>query len=258
MTKLLPELQDCVFDFGGFQLIKHPFVNTIYSESENAFYNDLYQQNSKRFDQLVDAGKYETALGLIEKPFRLDLLLSLCERPDGLQFGEDRFLNLLFCAYRQTECTHQNKDVWLSLMSGARGNRSGFMNRDDLASFNALPDSFTVYRGAIEGDNEDGISYTLNPDTAVWFAERFADEEHLVLEGTVNKEDVIGYSNARGEMEIIIDPEDFNCQKTYKLEHGEKPEMGIAEKVVLQLVEKAVAEPEQEPLKIANSMKNGM
>lgn len=238
MTELIPELQDKIVDAGGFRLIKSAFVNTMYDESQNDFFNRLHEQNSKRFESLIQSGKVDLALGLVEKPFRLIALLGLQDRPD-VGLDDQAFHNLVFHAYRQVESTFDDKDVWLNLMEGAKGDQASFLSPKDLAAFDALPESFTIYRGAVEMENEKGISYSINANTAVWFAERLAESGSIVLEGTVNKKDILSYSNDRGEMEVIVDPDLVKFGRTYELELGHSPEMGITEKLVIQTTETA-------------------
>jgi hypothetical protein len=86
------------------------------------------------------------------------------------------------------------------------------MEPDDLATFRALPSRITAWRGCNgrrPGRVRYGMSWTLDPDKARWFADR---GEHLdlgypvVLEATVLKEDVFAYYNERNERELVVRP----------------------------------------------------
>jgi hypothetical protein len=79
---------------------------------------------------------------------------------------------------------------------------------EDVAFFEALPKSFTAYRGARSGVNEAGRSWTLSKDRAIWFAGRF---EHLPGEPilqtrVISKGSVMFYLDAAGrnEQEVVL------------------------------------------------------
>ncbi|MDK9789978.1 hypothetical protein [Vibrio sp. D431a] len=232
MTELLPELHDAIDDTGSFKMIRSAFVNTLYDEGSNDFYNRLHLQNSERFRDLVAKGRYELAIGLVEGPFKLKMLLNICEYSD-LEFESSKYWNMLFAAYRVTEYTYDNKEAWLSLMEGAMECRESFMSEADLESYKSLPETFVVYRGAVAGENEDGISYSLCSSQAEWFSKRLTDSGSVLIKGEVHKKDVIGYSNQRGENEIIVSPDNVKILKRYELDYEKAPEMDIKSKLVL-------------------------
>lgn len=49
------------------------------------------------------------------------------------------------------------------------------------------------------------MSWTLNQQTAEWFAHRFV-EDGTVYEATVAKENIFALFNRRNESEVIVDP----------------------------------------------------
>ena len=77
------------------------------------------------------------------------------------------------------------------------------MSPEEREIFSSLPETFTVYRGHQE-QNEDGYSYTLSYEKAKWFAERFKSKSSSVIEKVVNKSEVFAYLHDRNEQEIII------------------------------------------------------
>jgi hypothetical protein len=82
------------------------------------------------------------------------------------------------------------------------------MNDDERAELGKLPNKFTVYRGYSSGDPEEfGMSWSTSKDVAEWFARRFArDEDDIILEELqVAKEEVFAYLTRRSEEEIILD-----------------------------------------------------
>ena len=81
------------------------------------------------------------------------------------------------------------------------------MNSDDYAVYQSLPDTITVYRGVV-GTAEDsylGLSWSLNQETAEWFAKRFGHRGY-VYEGQIDKKYVYAYFSGRNESEVVIHP----------------------------------------------------
>ncbi len=91
--------------------------------------------------------------------------------------------------------------------------RKRLFKKADRERFDALPDTFTVYRGAKDW-NISGMSWTLEVQRAVYFATHYHDEgmacsldPHaigVVMERIVHKSAVLFYSNSRAEEEIVL------------------------------------------------------
>ena len=65
----------------------------------------------------------------------------------------------------------------------------------------------TVYRGFNEKSREDGNSFTLSKDVAIYFSNRFGDEGY-VNKYKVHIKRVVAFITDRNEAEIIADPDD--------------------------------------------------
>lgn len=86
-------------------------------------------------------------------------------------------------------------------------NPKDYLSEEDYNIWKTLPEYVEVYRGC---DKEElgelgvplGISYTLSPKVAEWFAER--RENGCVVKATVPKECIKCYCNSRKEEEVII------------------------------------------------------
>lgn len=71
-----------------------------------------------------------------------------------------------------------------------------------------LEDEVTVYRGEGDYSSSNGYSYSLDINTAVFFAARYTESKKAcVIKGKIKKEDILWYSNGRNEKEIIVYPE---------------------------------------------------
>lgn len=77
------------------------------------------------------------------------------------------------------------------------------MEDEDYAFYKQLPRNFKVFRGTKVEDDYDALSWTLDYETAKWFANRF-ETEGFVIERKVNRKDVLAFFNDKDEVEIII------------------------------------------------------
>ena len=69
-----------------------------------------------------------------------------------------------------SENIFENKILWHSLLKTHRDEPQLMMNEDERETLESMPDKLTVYRG---GMDDKGFSWTLNKDTAKWFANKW-------------------------------------------------------------------------------------
>lgn len=67
-----------------------------------------------------------------------------------------------------------------------------------------LPEEFYVYRGLMERANVKALSWTLDKNTAIWFAKRW-DYNGKVYRAKCKKKDILAYLSCRNESEIVVD-----------------------------------------------------
>ncbi len=81
------------------------------------------------------------------------------------------------------------------------------MTPEERQQLQALPDSVTVYRGvtSFNAKRIKVLSWTLDKDTAQWFANRFG-EKGTVYTAQIHKEHICALFHGRNESEIILDP----------------------------------------------------
>lgn len=81
------------------------------------------------------------------------------------------------------------------------------MNQEERSMLESLDDTVTVYRG-VHSSKPGGVkalSWTLDPNTALWFANRFGSQG-TVYEAKIDKKHIHGLFLRRGEYEVIVDP----------------------------------------------------
>lgn len=87
-------------------------------------------------------------------------------------------------------------------------------DEDSKEMYDKLPSEVKVYRGVLTDDRLKynlGVSWTTDKKVAEMFALRFArlGGTPYLMEGEVNKEDILYFTNAREESEVLIDSEDL-------------------------------------------------
>ena len=81
------------------------------------------------------------------------------------------------------------------------------MDAEELRQFQTLEDPVTVYRGVTShnAQNIRALSWTLDRDTAEWFAHRFG-EDGTVYEAQIAKAHILAVFLGRNEWEVVVDP----------------------------------------------------
>lgn len=81
------------------------------------------------------------------------------------------------------------------------------MDEEEYEIFRGLEDVVTIYRGvtSYNAKNVEALSWTLNRDTAEWFAHRYG-EQGAVYEAQIEKKHICAVFLGRNEAEVIVDP----------------------------------------------------
>jgi hypothetical protein len=199
--ELLPELKSSMVkgNFLNKGFIQHPLVIGELGFMPNSYYNKQLIRKKERLMEFENNNEFESYLTLIEKPFRVFYFNELVKQ-NRIKKLSKRYWKLISFLWTNSENISQNKEIWDELLRD-KTNSHYFMDKKDLEYFNSLPNEFMVYRGYVHWEN--GYSYSLDRERAVWFAERFG-QNGLVKERLVKKEDVFAYINSRKENEIIV------------------------------------------------------
>jgi hypothetical protein len=199
--ELLPELKSSIIDGGLFnrKSIQHPLVIGDLDLMPNSYYNIQLIRKQQKLKEFEKNNEFESYLFLIEKPFRV-LFFSELVRQKKIKKLSKTYWRILSSLWTGSENIFQHKELWKELLKD-KTNSHYFMSKKDLEFYNSLENEFIVYRGYNQW--EDGYSYTIDKDVAIWFAERFG-QNGLIRERLVKKEDVFAFTNSRQEKEIII------------------------------------------------------
>lgn len=191
---------------GDWPMLRHPLVYAVpYTAQMNALYNAQFKDRKERTEEKMKAKDYEGYVWMHERPYRLNAFIEVMRviAPSPRRYGE-----LLVEIHRDTENLSQNLSTWLMLWEeaeriGALGATMTTEERDALA---ALPATVTIYRGT-DGRGWRGLSWTLDRNRAIWFANRFkAHRVGYCWKAEVRKADIYAFTNGRSENEIIVSP----------------------------------------------------
>lgn len=136
------------------------------------------------------------------RPFRLDALTFIRNRMPVAEWWL-----LAKSVWTDSENIFQTAEEWLDIFE--HEDASTMMSAEERTRLNALPETVTIYRGAVRGLNEAGLSYSLSRDRAAWFARRGASRgQPVVIKIAVARILVVALFETRNEDELIVLPDD--------------------------------------------------
>jgi hypothetical protein len=161
-----------------------PPTNESIPTSENVFSREHSINQTYRYK--LDAVKKAEAdddwslyVFLHERPYRLGALLSATKK--GLSKNPSQFWSLVGNVWQDSENIHQNLSKWKRVWGMPVEGRRACMSDKDIHVFDSLPNQVDVWRGTSHKRYIDGLSWTLDQDTAVYFARRFCSKSRVPL-----------------------------------------------------------------------------
>lgn len=199
-----PELKRYVFETEVLgPVLQHPLIYEVpYLEAMNALINMRFKLKKQAVQQALAESNYSQYLTLHERPYRWEALNRIAPKlkPDVLaqQFA---------WVWTDSENIWQNHHIIERLIARLRGHYRSIMDEGDLKRYDELPNEFEAFRGC-QQRNRNGISYTLNEGVARSFAVRLIQprDEALIVTARIKKEQVLFFTSARSEDEIVIKP----------------------------------------------------
>lgn len=203
------EASDCIGMDG--LIISHPYANSAISMSKDGKFLDLVKNEEDAttyrkqiFQAIDDSDDLFRLLFLLNKPYYLYWLKII--KPF---LSPKDFTSLFREIWVLSE--NPNNDINVPLREVVswlkKYPKDLFMDEEEKKLYYSLPDTFTVYRGVSKNRNLLGLSYTLDKDKAIWFQERFKDDDNpgYLIELEVSKDNTFFYLNNRDEKEILVD-----------------------------------------------------
>ena len=213
---LYVDIQETEFEM----FLVHPFFNQRYImlHKDDKILTDILAspENLDRARKIYKAMIHEADLWrivwLMHKPYR-PLLFKLVQ--DHLSVED---YNEMLC-YVWTGTENPNQDVNVSISQWIRyfkkADMQYLMNDEEREFYDKLSDGpITIYRGVGYQREPYGLSWTINEDTARWFANRWENKKAYMFKGKCFKKDVLAYFNGRGEDELVVSVKNiFNIER---------------------------------------------
>lgn len=198
------ELENYITEGPFGPMLKHPLMIELFlSEELHENINIRYEYKKEYLTKSLESGNFGQYLTLHERPFRAQALYEV-----AFDIVDDaKYWSTIRDIWMDSENIFENTGIWSELLGASRSKRELLMTEEDRDKFSELPDDFPVYRG-VKSEFRDGpaFSWTTEESTALWFAERFGDENSEVLEREVSKDEVVAYFTGRGEFEVLLLP----------------------------------------------------
>jgi hypothetical protein len=238
------ELKCYIKNYNGMKFIKHPLMNEmVFGELDQVIpesfkkailpkgldaktFGDAYVQkiNFKQvqLDEAIKQQNWDKVFMLIEKPFRLNWL----EENVNLFQNERAYYSFLKDAYMMTEFPMNGFYNYRDLLDlfYAKDDPKLMMDVYENTMLQKLSNEIEIWRGIKVDDEIDmeniGLSFTLDKEKAIWFAERFAKEgfdKSILIKAVIKKKHIIAIFLDRFEDEIIVNPEDIKIKEIIEL-----------------------------------------
>lgn len=195
-------------------VVQHPFTNTgiaaISADGSFQLLNllekpedlNIWRQSVRQ--QIENAETSYQIYSLINSPYALAFL-----RFSEPYLSKEDFSSILADAWMMSEYANRDSNVSKEQLVSMfkQADRTKLMNEVERTQLDALADPVTVYRGVTDynAKNIRALSWTLDYDTAAWFAHRFG-EDGMVYQAKIKKEHIFALLTGRNESEVVLDP----------------------------------------------------
>lgn len=197
-------IQDEIMPF----IARHPYIESPFyfdgKEIKNILEDrtcyDLFVADTKR--KIKKVREYSQFAKMITKPYRSAFLSFTKKYIDTCDLAQ--YLKILWLSTETVNVDiNISKSEYVSLFK--RADRNYLMTEKEINILDRLPERITIYRGINNKTNHpvNGMSWTPERDTAVWFANRFSNSGGSVCQAEIDKENILAYFDF--EKETVVD-----------------------------------------------------
>lgn len=207
---LHPDLRAAIHPGPLGDMLGHPLLQSIIcAPPKYALLNAQYAHKRRMVEEALDSGHFRQAVFAHERPWRVEALDGLADRITD----DTAYWKLVGDVWCDTENAWQNTDAWDRLLGSPRPGRSSMMNATERKALGDLGEKVPVFRGidADTGDPE-GRSWTLERNTALWFARRSEPVRPLLVSGIIARADILALLLRRDESEVLVVPGAVNVE----------------------------------------------
>lgn len=189
-------LQDYLRDGPLGQMIHHPLIiEIIYDENFNTMINQRFKRKEQEVALALHNKDYSRYLFLHERPYRANALNEILH-----VIPKEKYWDLVHSVYIDTENYYENKKFWDMVFTST-------FDVPEKYKLQTEEKEVLVYRGFSEKGAERGISWTLDKEVAMWFANRWNQKQPGVAVAKVDRSQIVCYYEGRSEKEVILNPE---------------------------------------------------
>lgn len=189
----------------GFNVCHHPYISTpvINSIDTNKSFNifqdaEEYHRWQEQFKKEITSRKnVYSVFSLIRPAYRITFFKDINQYLSDKDFS--KMLAVCWSAHGGGEIPASELEMWFK-----KADKNFLMSKKEQKIFSELPEQVTVYRGVRSPECKYGFSWTLDKQTACWYADRNENKEACVCECMINRKDILCYFDTRNEAEVII------------------------------------------------------
>jgi len=195
LEPLDPELEEYL---DGSELRHRWIFDTVSDRSRAARTNHIYRSKREQWHESLEQRDWHKFVTVYERPHRLEGFYYIAR-----ECTHEEYWDTLGFVWMDSENIWQNIETWQELWNCERPSKSSSMNEHERKVLASLPRELSIYRGFTEGRVE-GMSWTLDRDVAVRFAQRFGGIAAVAV-AHAKKDDVHAFFDERREREVVIE-----------------------------------------------------
>lgn len=205
-------------------IASHPFSNTwitgFCGEDKKLTFVDLRKKDEQKkwreqIKAIIEKSDLKSICLMLNKPYILAFLKHIEYSLSDEELGE--ILGMFWTGIENIS-TDPNVTGLDLVKWFKRADKNSLMTEDELLVYESLPEGVTIYRGVTSYNRkkEKALSWTLDYEKAVWFANRYSTGTGEIWTMTVPKNRILCYFDGRGEQEVIVDLYRFKGEKVVR------------------------------------------
>lgn len=212
-----------IHDSGFLCFASHPFTNSfvigIRGKNNDLVLVDLKDEQAlaewrKQLKQQIDAlSNVKDIFLMLNKPYILTFISYIEPMLTDAELGKILSDNWSFIEEITGNCNVNGRKLvkWF-----LRADKRSLMTEEEYSVYESLPEEVTIYRGVTSHNRryKMALSWTIDREKAVWFANRFETGTGEVWQMTIPKERICCFFSGRNEQEVIVNLYGCKSKKT--------------------------------------------
>jgi hypothetical protein len=221
-SPLCDELKEYVIETDGVfdRIIQHPLlIELVWNPEHCEWINRCFAHKQEMLDRAISKKDWEAIIWLHERPFRIQAFFKYVAQKVE---SDKKYWKMLSNVWTDSENQFEYYTLLKLMLTSNRKHKECLMVSKDRDFLKKLPETdIQIYRGYSSEypKKKDGMSWTLDRDKAIWFANRLRSRgrRRILLSGLADKKNIHAYFSDRNESEIVIFPEHVRQKKKISL-----------------------------------------